>query len=104
MDGRASSWPDRGQQEFSMSTPRKVAGLVGSLRKGAFNRFTANALAAWAPSRMELQIIEIGQLTLYNQDEDVAPPAAWSAFRAAIEAVDAVLFVTPEHTGRCRRH
>jgi len=80
-----------------MSATRKIAVLVGSLRKGAFSRVTANALAALAPPGLELEIVEIGQLPLYNQDEDAAPPAAWVAFRAAVKASDGVLFVTPEY-------
>jgi chromate reductase len=76
-----------------MSTSRDVAVLVGSLRKGAFSRMTANALAALAPAGIELRIVEIAQLALYNQDEDAAP----LAFRAAVKAADAVLFVTPEY-------
>lgn len=80
-----------------MSTTRKVAVLVGSLRNGAFSRFTAHALIALAPAALDLQIIEIGPLPLYNQDDDAAPPPAWVAFRAAVKAADAVLFVTPEY-------
>jgi chromate reductase len=80
-----------------MSTVRKVAVLVGSLRKGAFSRMTANALASLAPATLEMRIVEIGQLPLYNQDEDVTPPAPWVAFRQEVKAVDAVLFVTPEY-------
>jgi chromate reductase len=44
-----------------------------------------------------MEIVQIGQLVLYNQDFDDAPPAEWAAFRARIKAVDAVLFVTPEY-------
>jgi chromate reductase, NAD(P)H dehydrogenase (quinone) len=80
-----------------MSTTRKVAVLVGSLRKGAFSRFTANALVALAPAGIEAAIVEIGQLPLYNVDDDVTPPPAWTAFRDQIRPVDAVLFVTPEY-------
>jgi chromate reductase len=80
-----------------MSETRKVAVLVGSLRKGAFSRMTAHALAAVAPAALELQIVEIGALPLYNQDEDASPPAAWTAFRDQIRPADAVLFVTPEY-------
>jgi len=78
-----------------MST--KVAVLVGSLRKGSLNRRAAVALAGLAPAGMELNIVEIGELPLYNQDLDEAPPAPWVAFRAAVKAADAVLFVTPEY-------
>ena len=80
-----------------MSTIRKVAVLVGSLRKGSFNRMTAGILAAVAPPEMHLEILEIRQLPLYNQDDDDAPPAQCVAFREKIRAADAVLFVTPEY-------
>jgi chromate reductase, NAD(P)H dehydrogenase (quinone) len=80
-----------------MSTNKKVAVLVGSLRKGSLNRRAADALATLAPAGMEMQIVEIGNLPLYNQDLDDAPPAAWVRFREQIKAVDAVLFVTPEY-------
>lgn len=81
-----------------METTRKVAVFVGSLRKGSFNRMTAKALAALAPARLQLEIVEIGQLPLYNEDDDHdAPPPAWAAFRARIRTADAVLFVTPEY-------
>ena len=76
---------------------RDVAVIVGSLRKGSYNRMMAHALAALAPPSLKLEIVEIGALPLYNQDEDTAPPAAWTAFRERIKAADAVLFVTPEY-------
>jgi chromate reductase, NAD(P)H dehydrogenase (quinone) len=78
-----------------------VAVIVGSLRKGSYNRMMAHALAALAPPSLKLEIVEIGALPLYNQDddadEDAAAPAAWTAFRGRIKAADAVLFVTPEY-------
>jgi chromate reductase len=81
-----------------MSTSRNVAVLVGSLRKGSYNRLTAKALAGLAPATLHLEILEIGQLPFYNEDEDKgAPPAAWTAFRQKVKAADAVLFVTPEY-------
>src|SRR5579883_336787 len=81
-----------------MST-KTVAVLVGSLRKDSFNRKVANALSALAPASLKLQIIEIGALPLYNQDDDVPGkvPPAWQAFRDQLKAADAVLFVTPEY-------
>jgi chromate reductase len=80
-----------------MSTSQKVAVLVGSLREGSLNRRVAKALGALAPAGMDLQIVEIGQLSLYNQDLDDSPPPAWVAFREQIRGADAVLFVTPEY-------
>ena len=80
-----------------MASVRDVAVLVGSLRKESINRKLANALAEVAPAGLKLEIVAIGDLPLYNQDDDVDPPAAWAAFRRRIKAADAVLFVTPEH-------
>jgi chromate reductase len=80
-----------------MPTPRRVAVVVGSLRKDSLNRKMANALAAMAPSSLALEIVEIGQLPLYNQDDDANPPAASVAFKEKIASADAVLFVSPEY-------
>jgi chromate reductase len=46
---------------------------------------------------MELQVVEIGKLPLYNQDEEESPPQAWLDFRERIGRADAALFVTPEY-------
>jgi chromate reductase len=81
-----------------MST-RNVAVIVGSLRKDSFNRKVANALQGLSPAGLKLQIVEIGALPLYNQDDDAAGkvPPAWQAFRDQVKPADAVLFVTPEY-------
>ncbi|MEG0858879.1 MAG: NAD(P)H-dependent oxidoreductase [Pseudomonas sp.] len=80
-----------------MSQVYSVAVVVGSLRKESFNRKVAHALAKLAPSNLKLNIVEIGDLALYNEDIDVDPPAAYNAFREQIRNSDAVLFVTPEY-------
>ncbi|QPF73943.1 NAD(P)H-dependent oxidoreductase [Roseateles sp. DAIF2] len=75
----------------------RVAVLVGSLRKDSLNRKLALALKALAPPSLLLEIAEIGELPLYNQDDDANPPAASVAFKQRIKDADAVLFVTPEY-------
>ncbi len=77
---------------------KKIAVFVGSLRKESFNRKMAMNLIELAPSHLKLEIIEIGQLPLYNQDLDEGtPPKEWTEFRARLKNYDAVLFVTPEY-------
>jgi chromate reductase, NAD(P)H dehydrogenase (quinone) len=84
--------------EMTMDNPLNVCVLVGSLRKASFNGMLANALISLAPSSMKLDIVEIGQLPLYNQDLEInTPPAQWTAFRQRVKAADGVLFVTPEY-------
>ena len=74
----------------------KVAVVVGSLRKGSVNRLFAQALAKVARPKLDLQIVEIGDLPLYDQDLESELPAAVVRFKSQVEAADAVLFVTPE--------
>ena len=80
-----------------MSQPLRVGVIVGSLRRGSFSRQIAKALVARAPAGLACDFIDIGQLPLYNQDLDEAPPAEWVAFREAVKACQALLFVTPEY-------
>ena len=80
-----------------MAQSRNVAIVVGSLRKESFNRKLANALIALSPPELSMRIVEIRDLPLYNQDDDANPPAASREFKSAINAADAVLFVTPEY-------
>jgi chromate reductase len=76
---------------------RKIAVIVGSLRKESFNRKVAKTLMLLAPPQLEMEIVEIGQLPLYNQDDDDAPPAVYTEFRTTIKKFDGVLWVTPEY-------
>jgi chromate reductase len=80
-----------------MANARDVAVFVGSLRKGSYNRLVARALTGLAPATLALETVEIGGLPLYNQDDEVNPPTAWTAFRQRVKRADAVLFVTPEY-------
>jgi chromate reductase len=74
-----------------------VVVLVGSLRKDSLNRKMAFALAEMAVPDLRLEIVEIGDLPLYNQDLENAPPQPWLTFRNRVRPADAVLFVTPEY-------
>jgi chromate reductase len=76
---------------------RKVAVIVGSLRKESFTRKVAKTLMLLAPPTLEMEIVEIGQLALYNQDDDASPPANYTEFREKIKQFDGVLFCTPEY-------
>lgn len=76
---------------------RQIAVIVGSLRKQSFTRKVARTLILLAPPTLELEIVEIGQLPLYNQDEDDNPPPTHVEFRDKIRPVDGVLFCTPEY-------
>jgi chromate reductase len=75
----------------------KVAIIVGSLRKDSINRKVGRALCAMAHERLDCEMVEIGDLPLYNQDYDADSPAQYERFRQEIRSRDGVLFVSPEY-------
>lgn len=74
-----------------------IAVLVGSLRKESYNLKVAKTLMAMAPEHLSLELLEIGNLPLYNEDSDSNPPEQYIAFREQIRKCDGVLFLTPEY-------
>lgn len=75
----------------------KIAVIVGSLRRESFNARLAAALARLAPADVTFTTAAIGDLPLYNQDDDGAQAAPVLRFKAEIKAASGVLFVTPEY-------
>jgi chromate reductase, NAD(P)H dehydrogenase (quinone) len=75
----------------------QVAVLVGSLRKESFNRQLANAVVKLAPPELTMKFLEIGDLPLYNQDDDANPHSNVKRLKSEVSASKAVLFVTPEY-------
>ena len=75
----------------------KVAVIVGSLSKGSQNRRFAQALAKLAKGRLDLELVEIGDLPLYDYELEADLPAAVKRYKAQVAGADAVLFVTPEY-------
>lgn len=81
-----------------MAKSLRVVVLVGSLRAESYSRKLARALIERAPKSLRCEIVEIGELPLYNEDLDQgSPPPAWTQFRDQLRSADAVLFVTPEY-------
>jgi len=75
----------------------KVGYFVGSLAKASINRLLATALVRLAPAELQMTEIPFKDLPLYSYDYDADYPPVAVAFKNAIAAVDAVLFVTPEY-------
>lgn len=75
----------------------QIAVIVGSLRRDSFNRKLAGALAKLAPPEFSFENVEIGDLPLYNQDNDDNPPDSVTRLKAKIAASAGLIFVTPEY-------
>ena len=74
-----------------------IAVLVGSLRRESFNRKLAISVVRLAPADFTFKQLEIGDLPLYNQDDDADQPAPVKRLKGEINAAHGLLFVTPEY-------
>ena len=75
----------------------KIAIIVGSLRKESLNRKVARSICAIRYDNLDCSMIEIGDLPLYNQDNDGDPPEQYVRFRKQVAEADGVLFCSPEY-------
>lgn len=81
-----------------MSKKIKILGIGGSLRKGSYNKALLRAAVALAPENAEVEIFEkLGDIPLFNQDEESNLPDVVKEFKEKIRSSDAILFVTPEY-------
>ena len=74
-----------------------IAIIVGSLRRDSINRKLAEALTRLAPAEFNFEIVDIGALPLYNQDEEAHPQPTVTLFKQQVSAARGLLFVTPEY-------
>ena len=75
----------------------QIAVIVGSLRKESFNRKLANALVKLAPAEFTFKQLQIGDLPLYNQDDDANQAESVKRLKAEITTAHGVIFVTAEY-------
>lgn len=75
----------------------QIAVVVGSLRRDSFNRKLATAIEKLAPPGFAFKQVQIGDLPLYNQDDDGNQAAPVKRLKADIAAAHGVLFVTAEY-------
>lgn len=79
-------------------TTYNVGVIIGSISSTSINRRLARALAKLAPQAdLVLTEIPIAGLPFYTADNDGAIPEAAAEFKAAIEASDGIIIVTPEY-------
>lgn len=75
----------------------QIAVIVGSLRQDSLNRKLATAIVKLAPPEFSFKSIQIGDLPLYNQDDDNNQADSVKRLKADIAAAQGLLFVTPEY-------
>lgn len=75
----------------------KILGIVGSLRKGSYNRSALKVAQELVPDGAVLNLIELHDIPIFNQDDEMTPPASVVEFKRQILAADAIIFATPEY-------
>jgi chromate reductase len=77
----------------------RVLGISGSLRRRSYNTAALHVAAAEMPEDMTLEIAEIGDLPLYNPDDERAHgfPEPVQRLRRQVAAADALLVATTEY-------
>lgn len=83
--------------QLAIMSSFSIAVFVGSLRQDSFNRKLAAALTKLGPPDFQFHTAEIGQLPLFNQDEENRPVDAVKKMKALVTAAQGLLFVTPEY-------
>lgn len=80
------------------TAPINVVIITGSLRRDSLTLKMAKALIDLAPPSLKMEIVNIGNLQMYNEDLEIPfPPEEWVIFRERIKKAGAVLFITPEY-------
>jgi chromate reductase, NAD(P)H dehydrogenase (quinone) len=77
--------------------PKQIGYIIGSLRKESYNRRLAAALIKLGPPDFNFKELRIGDLPLYDQDDDRSQAPEVQRLKSELRAVDAVMFVTAEY-------
>lgn len=77
----------------------RFTAMSGSLRKGSYNTSVLNFLKANAPENVEIEILSIAGLPLYDQDiqDTEGFPPAVQRMAQAIKESDGLIIVSPEY-------
>ena len=75
----------------------RLLGISGSLRKGSHNMAILRTLGEQMPPGVQLELLPLDGLPLYNADLEAELPAAVVAFKAAVSAADGLVLCTPEY-------
>jgi chromate reductase, NAD(P)H dehydrogenase (quinone) len=90
------------RKEFKMQGPAeetiRIVGISGSLRKASFSTALLRILAEKATPSIEIDVVTLEDIPLYNEDLDREPAIPCVAkLKKTIAEMDGVLIVTPEY-------
>lgn len=77
----------------------KVVAIVGSIRKESYNLQLAKFIQKRYAEKLDLEVLSLKDLPMYNQDIENEAPQTVLDFKAQVKEADAVLWLTPEYNG-----
>ena len=75
----------------------KLVAIVGSLRKGSYNKQLADTIKERHGQTFGLEILDLSLLPHYNQDTENNPPESVIDFKRKVKEADGVIIITPEY-------
>src|SRR5690625_6966935 len=75
----------------------KLVGIVGSPAEKSYNRLLLQFIANNFSDLIDLEIIDIDNIPLFNQSEDQTHTEPIQNLNRKIKAADGVIIATPEH-------
>jgi len=85
---------------MSDSNNAKFVAIVGSLRASSVNAATARAAVSVAPDGIDVEIVDITEIPLYDGDvHEAGMPESVTALIESVGAADGLLIFSPEYNG-----
>ena len=75
----------------------KLVAIVGSLRKGSYNKQLADTIKERHGQTFDLEILDLGLLPHFDQDTENNPPMSVIDFKRKVKEADGVIIITPEY-------
>lgn len=75
----------------------KIVALVGSNRKESYNQKLTKFIQKRYQEKVEIEILPIADLPMYNQDDELTPPAVVTDIKSKVAKSDGILIATPEY-------
>jgi len=80
-----------------MENSISILAILGSLRRGSYNRGALRAAHEVLPAGATLEDFTLEDIPSFNQDDETHPPERIVLLKSKIAAADAVLIATPEY-------
>lgn len=75
----------------------KIVAIAGSISKGSYNKKLVKYIKERYKDKLDIEILDLGNIPMYNMDNELDPPEIIKEMRKSILASDGILISTPEY-------